>query len=580
MTDLETLCRAADWLRQVRAAAAPAPSAASGPVGGGTAHAPVLTETRDNFEYLDHPVTGAELRGYGDALDGLVASGFKVNLRLGCFGQAIDWQLAATQRLVPASEFPAFGVTEQAELDAINRLSRLHQTVPVGLVDLLDAVDRMEGGGFEPRLRLSFSLYKPKLVEDLTPAGSNSHPSLFLFSESLARIFSEASFLDLENRENAQWGLFATDRRSHVLVLDLGSSRLDGDYLTIFGPLAVGRVYAPDEPSSLKALDAASKKLRDFRSHVGSWNAATEWLVPETFHVVRQVDNGKAIADRLESIHRELETTKVLLAAIFLASRAHSPRSDNGDARIELTIAPTGETQVISLSRKAIEPYRTYFEDFWKLYLDAFENHIGNKLDIFRRTLDRRGQDVASLFQNAGQARVAASTISDRYLGGLVDKYFDTLRRMQDYVQDVLMEAENATLDLTRTTAETTYKTVGVIAAAVVAVLLKPGISLPAVFLGSMVVAVYMAVIRCHYMPGLLASWTIRRCQFRARMREFGAFLGPEETEKLMRNPHFRRADELFRRKARVSGRLYLAMLLVAALVALYTFLLWATGIG
>lgn len=530
-------------------------------------------ETCDRYELSGLRLSHAALGNSMDALRGLLQAGFTVRLTVDLFGRRITLRLWPGTPVTYETEgsLPDPPDTAGDHLPWFNKLrGQLGHSGPRPFGTLLSDLAP------PPRAEVSFSLSvvvdKGQILGRLAPAHSPGSARLFLFAESLTRLFAETPFTDLED-QNHPYGLLAAPGHVDVLVLNLGGNRLEGKFLDVYGPGVEGGAFPPIDPGRQAALLDQSEEIISFRNRECLWTRPTTWLVPNVFVVRAKVAGtaGDGEARRLDRLHRELEVSKVLLATISLGSRIRTVESVSGGLpSYELLFTRAAHHRDLTLSRSAVEQHRQSHADVWRLYQFAYEGRTRDKLEIVRRTLDHWSRDAGSLFEHAGQALGAAVENHSRYLLQHVAEYFETKRQMQDYLQEVLVEMENTTLSLTREVTETSYKTVGVIVAAALAGLLEPEISRLAAAFASLLVALYMAVNLWYYMPGLMLSWAIRRQQFRSRMHAFAEILDDREINTLIRGPRIRRAQSLFRQKARHAKWMYLGMFIVAVLLAAF----------
>lgn len=527
-------------------------------------------ETCDRFELSGIRVSHAALENSSEALRGLLRAGFTLRLVIELFGRRITLRLWPGTPVTYETEGHLPDPPDAAEdhLPWFNKLrGRLDHSDARSFEALLPPLAPPPGA--DVAFSLSVVIDKGQILSQLAPARPPGSARLFLFARSLIRLIAETSFTELED-PNHPYGLLAERGHIDILVLDLGKSRLNGDFLHIYGPDIEDEIFSPIDPGKQAALHDQAEEVVSFRNRECLWTKPTRWLVPEVFAVrVFPADTvGEAEARRSERLHRELETSKVLLATICLGSRIRTvdPPAD-GTQYYELLFTRTAHHRDLALSRSAVAEHRQSHADVWSLYRFAYEGRTRDKLEIVRRTLDHWSRDAASLFEHAGQALGAAVENHSRYLLQHVAEYFETKRQMQDYVQSVLLEMETTTLSLTREVTENAYKTVGIIVAAALAGLLEPEISQLAAAFGSLLVALYMAVNLWYYMPGLMLSWAIRRQQFRSRMHAFAEILDDREINKLIRGPRIRRAQSLFLQKARHAKWMYLGLFLVAILL-------------
>lgn len=376
----------------------------------------------------------------------------------------------------------------------------------------------------------------------------------FLFPESLATRLANESLDNLEGR------YFEPDKRTVIVVFGM-QGRMVGPYLAVYGWNEAER--ARKAAGLHPRLETHNRELLSFRNRNCLWPRPTSWLAPGFFSLRRA---RGIITQEVTELRFEFRKLQVLLAILFLAAEI---RSRSGGRAYEVLFG-RGQQDGVTLEPSELASFQHRFDDVVKLYGFAYRDLKVEKLDIVHHTLELWVRDVASIFETAERIRTASEKILENYLKGRVAEYFDAKRKTQDYIQEVVLEVGAATLSLTRSVAENAYKTVGVIAAAVITALLKPAAGETAAALAAAVIAAYVGLILFYYLPTIRETEESRKRQFRAHLRSFSDVLGKDETEELIANQQVADARADFERRGEYAHTVYAVILGLAVLSVLY----------
>lgn len=492
----------------------------------------------------------------------LLEVGFTITLSLKIQGGAWDLEikegasggLAATVRVV--EQGPPLQLTEEALAAVTNLIAALPKDAVVGLPSFLSLVGAVAAQEISVDLLLLLFLNKLDVIIDikvLSGSGDDAHLLCFLFPERLVELLAELSLASLEK------SYFEHHKRT-VIVLPAMDGGATGELLALWGGDREAEITAALAPLPVETIGRTEAAL-DFRNEYCRWTQPTVWLIPETLSLTWQLGPAPAA----DALRQRLQSLRSLLAILFLAER--TPEQDGSFA-----VKWSGpERSPLRFERKDLEAYEPEKSDpLFRLYRFAYDGGSSDKLEVVRRTIALASADLPSLFERADQVREAADKTHQRSLAKRVAEYFEARRKVQDYVQAVVFETESATLKLTDGVAENTYKTVGVIAAAAVASLVKPQITPVAAFLASLVLTIYLGLIGFFSLPSLDETWEIRKRQYDDHVRSFQDVLGEQETQELLENDQVRHARDLFERKEDRARAIYGALFIVALLAALY----------
>lgn len=407
-----------------------------------------------------------------------------------------------------------------------------------------------------PRLFLSLFLNKRDVTIDIeTLAGGTdvAHLLLFLFPERLVELLAASSLNDLEE------SYFERLKRT-VIVLPAMDGGATGELLSLWGGDREAEITAALVSLPVEATGRTEETL-NFRNEHCIWPQSTAWLIPETFSLTWQLTPASVA----NALRQRIQSLRSLLAILFLAER-----TQERDGRFAVQWSGQ-ERPPLRFERKDLELYGpASSEPLLRLYRFAYDGRSGDKLEVVRRTLTLASVDLPSLFARADEVREAAEKTHQRSLAARVAEYFEARRKVQDYVQAVVFETESATLKLTEGVAENTYKTVGVIAAAAVASLVKPQITPIAAFLAALVLAIYLGLIGLFSLPSLEETWEIRKRQYEDHICSFQDILGKQETQDLLENQQVLDARDLFERKEDRARTIYAVLFIISLIGTLY----------
>jgi hypothetical protein len=323
--------------------------------------------------------------------------------------------------------------------------------------------------------------------EHLDPGQPRSPIQLLVYYQAAAlnASLSLRTLLDWEDL-----GIFTADGRTTLVVCD-AAGYLAGLALEVVGASAPG---PPDWLSVSRVVWRQflhrAEASRQMRAAEGAWPGAPRALTPERLRLV-------AYALGLESTAECVSRAQSQLAAAYLATaveregdatlwlRFSGPRP--ASCRLDIT---SGSDQRASQSRGLLA----------RLAAWAFRDCSSAKLLIARECLARElpaGGTVtlADLESAAGPALEAAKANLVLYVRSNIEQYFAVRQRAQDAVAAYAETVRKGVGDLASDAVDNIYRTVGVLAAALLAGLLQPSASLGALRLACGLYAIYVAFV-------------------------------------------------------------------------------------
>ncbi len=419
--------------------------------------------------------------------------------------------------------------------------------------DIYDLLIRLNTNGAEVILQLTLIINKKRINEEFKLNNKNDFQTIicFIFSESLLSVLSSIS-LDTFERD------FYTHGRRIVIPLFGFSGYLRGDFLTICGYDYVNKLDAEfAAPLSDELLSKANKSL-NLRQYHSLGTFPTKSLTPDVFHI--SISDGNDVMDK---ILIQLDSFKAFLSALFLAD--YTELINNG-YRIEYI----GRGQVsFPLERAVLLENQNYLDDIYKLYTYSYDGFSADKLEIAQQFLSLSATDVTSLCKRATAIRDATKIAYDNVLVGKVRDFFEARQKIQEIIKTAISETSNSLIGLTRDVSKDLYTIAGVIAIAIVGILLKPDFDLRNASLAvSLVIAAYMGLIILYHLNTLKQAHNLQMGQRKAYIKSFEAVLGAHEIESFLADKQLNDISALFDKTLEYAYLIYVSFLAISLFIA------------
>jgi hypothetical protein len=347
------------------------------------------------------------------------------------------------------------------------------------------------------------------------------------------------------------------------------SGCLSSDVLTICGPDHLEELDASlTSPLGDEVLRQVEEIL-EFRESVGFWAYPAAWVTPETFALTAMCAVGDDVGADLV---RQLKSFQGLLSAIYLADYVESDAEG-----FQVEYRGFGRT-CIPIKRASLLTYQGQLKDLYQLYVYAYEGRSVDKAEIAQRFLSLIAQDLTTLVTRASEVKEATKKSYEDELVEKVRNYFEARHKIQERIKTAVAETSTNVIDLSRDVSGDLYKIAGIIAGVVAGALLKPEISPWAGLVGSLAIAVYMALVVFHHLETVQRAYDLRMDQHERYIESFEDLLIRCEIDAFLGDKHLGKARTVFSEKKESARTIYLAFLVASLVVAVILAGLLASG--
>jgi hypothetical protein len=359
-----------------------------------------------------------------------------------------------------------------------------------------------------------------------------------------------------------QEGWFQSGGRVLVVVCD-ASGYLAGMAFDVIGAKMQA---APDwltfSRSAWREFQAREERTLRLRAEESSWPTAPAAITFDTLRAQEQAPGLEGTAERLAALREAL-------AAAYLASAAIAET----DERLTLRFAGA-RPATCALETESVVDEIVADDKLERLARWAYHSGASEALIIARECLARELKPgatltLAQIAQMAGPALEAAKANLTLYVRRNIEQYFHLRETAQEAVAAYSEGVRKAVSDLTSDVVDNVYRTVGVVAAAIIAGLALPTFSLPVLRLATGLYVVYIAFV---LVVVLRARWERYTLEKQALSERLAAMPELTEGERAQIQRPSVESDGYFERYYRWSFWIYLALGILAALAFL---LLW-----
>lgn len=422
--------------------------------------------------------------------------------------------------------------------------------------DIFNILIRLRDGKADIYFQISLQINKNKINDEIKAIAKNDTVICYLFPESLSSILSKISLESFENE------IYKHGFRSIFPVFSF-SGYLKGDFISICGKDHLDELekeLAGSLPDELLEKANKSLNLRQYHS-LGSF--PTRCLTPDVFSITINKMSEKHINPAI-SMLTQLNSFKALLSVLFLANYTNKI---NNSYKIEFR----GRDQVsFPIERDELVKLEKCSNDIYQLYLYAYDGFSVDKLEIAQQFLSLSATDINSLCGRATAIKDATKTAYDNVLIGRVRDYFEARQKIQEIIKTVIAETSNSIISLTKDVSKDLYTIAGVIAIAIIGVLLKPDFDLcRAAFWVSLIVALYMIVIIIYHLNTISSAHDLQITQHKTFIRSFEAILGQKEIEIFLDDKQLKDAIALFSKTLGNAYIIYSLLLIISLTITL-----------
>lgn len=357
-----------------------------------------------------------------------------------------------------------------------------------------------------------------------------------------------------------QSGLVRADGRACVVLCD-SQGYLAGAALECVG---AAHPTAPDwlavSPAALRQFIAREEASRRLLAEEAGWPDAPHVITVEMLHLVARAPGLEATAARLAILRTEL-------AATVLATIVQGRLADGLTLRYSGACPAT--CHLSASDEHAISS--AVGEDLARLAEWATRRGTVDTLIIARECLARElspGHTVtlAEVAQAAVGALEAAKANFTLFVRGQTDRYFAARQTAQDAVADYAATVRRAVSDLTSDVVDNVYRTVGLLAAVVIAGLIQPASSPLFVLLAAILYSAYIAFVIFFLLRAREDRFTLEEATLTARLSEM-AELTTAERQRL--HAPAMSADAHYRHYMGRTRLIYYVLLALGIVVAL-----------
>lgn len=464
-------------------------------------------------------------------------------------------------------------VTTSLPSEAVEIFGKLETSIRSGAsveFNVLTALLReLNSMGVRFAIGMDFYLNKIPINDALrrdTTVPKTSRVFSFLFPEGLLQILGKSSISELEGM------LFEEGIRTVLVVFGM-EGLLRGDSLSVCGLCPEEDLISclTDDPDPTKGM-RVTESLR-FRNSICNWQATSSQLLPDIFEVVRDeaVDSAQC-----KMIHEELTLFQGLLAILSMASRVSE--DETGCYHVEFR----GYRLVMfEVDKAKVREKLSHVEDLFDLYRWAYEGWSGDKVEITRNIVSLSADSLDGFMQNASDIYKSARSSYQFYLKRNIDAYFETRRKIREAIEKFADDTAGETLRLTKETSENVFKTAGLVAAVVVAAIVKPESTYLAGFIGSLVIAVFLCIVLFYHLQTIRRAVLNRKLQYNDYISSYSESLDEHEIADFLRNETLEKQQEFFKRRHSIAQWIYRSLLLISVIFAIiFGVLQFSTGPG
>ena len=359
-----------------------------------------------------------------------------------------------------------------------------------------------------------------------------------------------------------QSGLIRADSRTCVLLCDT-PGYLAGALLECVG---VALPAQPDwlavSPAAFRQFAAREEASRRLLADEGGWPDAPRILTPEMLHLL-------ARAPGLEKTLARLAYLRAELAATALASVAQGKVTDGLTLRFAgarpatcvLSATNTNTNTNLSTTGAALARLAE-----WAIRRGTVDTLIIARECLARELPAGRVLALADVEQVAVDALEAAKANFTLFVRGQTDHYFAARQTAQEAVDNYAETVRKTVSDLTSDVVDNVYRTVGLLAAVVIAGLIQPPSSPVLALVASILYTGYIAFIIYFLLRARDDHFTLEQAALTARLAEMSELTTAERQR--IREPATS-ADAYFRRYMARTRRIYFALMALGIVCAI-----------
>jgi hypothetical protein len=359
-----------------------------------------------------------------------------------------------------------------------------------------------------------------------------------------------------------QSGLIRADSRTCVLLCDT-PGYLAGALLECIGAaLPAQPDWLAVSPAAFRQFAAREEASRRLLADEGGWPDAPRILTPEMLHLL-------ARAPGLEKTNARLAHLRAELAATALASVAQGKVTEGltlrfaGARPATCVLSATNDNTNTNLSATGAALARLAE---WATRRGTVDTLIIARECLARELPAGRVLTLADVEQAAVDALEAAKANFTLFVRGQTDRYFAARQTAQEAVDNYAEAVRKTVSDLTSDVVDNVYRTVGLLAAVVIAGLIQPPSSPVLALVASILYTGYIAFIVYFLLRARDDHFTLEQAALTARLAEMSELTTAERQR--IRKPATS-ADAYFRRYMARTRRIYIALMALGIVCAI-----------
>ena len=343
------------------------------------------------------------------------------------------------------------------------------------------------------------------LVADRPGVAAPAMVAVFYTAASWNRLLTLASVPWLE-----QAGLAHSDGRTVVVVCD-SAGYLAGAALECVGAASA---TAPDwllvTPAAWRRFGAREAESRRLLAEESSWPDAPRVLTVEWLRLVARAPGLEETATRLATLRAEL-------AAASLASVVQGTPSDGLTLRFAGTRPATCHLPDEGALDEAENDALARLAD-WATRHGTVDTLIIARECLARELAPGRAATLAEVARAAVDALEAAKANFTLFVRGQTDRYFAARQSAQDAVAEYAETMRKGVSDLTSDVVDNVYRTVGLLAAVVIAGLISPAVSPWLALAASILYSGYIAFVILFLLRARSDHFTLEQAALASRL--------------------------------------------------------------
>lgn len=399
---------------------------------------------------------------------------------------------------------------------------------------LATALKRIARSEDSLELHIDLRIDKASILEGYDLAGIPCHTLFYIFAGNLIQMLkSPLPGLDSE--------LFASEYMPTVMVVSDAELHYAGHLLTIVGPTNVEQIRAKASPLSASVRSRIDRYRTSTRAQLSWQGFQFKHLTPLHF-LCEGLGQNNAELDSILADHT------LHLGILYTANR-----SAYDGAGFAATYAGSEEIAELSLLSGLPIPARENLLPRLALWPHGGGERGTNRLTFFQNAVARELEgdsppDNYRIFVQRLRSLLGEARWHHRvFVDGEIDKHFEQVEKVTDYVAGVTKEVSQAIDALTKGLTEALLGAVGVVVLTMLATLLKGDVQEFIVQLALWVYAAYLLLIQGAYRMGSIAhSYSLLRSETDKRLAAYRDQLGKDRVEAVA-SPLDRRKQQFWR---------------------------------